>query len=143
MNIVVLQKPIITEKTMKLANVGVYTFAVSKDANKQSIAKAVTDKFSVKVESVRIINVKGGHKTQRKVRNYYQTSRIKKAIVQVGKGEKISIFDAEIPKEAEVITAGEMEPIKERKNILRGTKVKVEKKRDSMQKTKRKVNTGK
>ena len=139
MNIVVLQKPIITEKTMKLAQAGVYTFAVSKDANKQAVAKAVTDKFSVKVESVRIINVKGGLKMQRKVRNYYQTSGIKKAIVQVGKGEKISIFDAEIPKEAEVITAGEMEPAKERKNILRGTKVKVEKIGDSMQTTQRKV----
>ena len=141
---IVLIKPLITEKSMKMAKDGVYTFSVAKEANKPTVAKAVADKFNVKVESVKIINVKGRLKMQRKVRNSYQTSGIKKAIVQIAKGQKIAIFEAEVPaKETEVITAGEMEPIKEKKNLLRGTKVKVEKIGDTMQTTQRKVITGK
>ena|SRR3989344_1142158 len=141
---IVLIKPLITEKSMKMAKDGVYTFSVAKEANKPTVAKAVADKFNVKVESVKIINVKGRLKMQRKVRNSYQTSGIKKAIVQIAKVQKIAIFEAEVPaKETEVITAGEMEPIKEKKNLLRGTKVKVEKIGDTMQTTQRKVITGK
>lgn len=142
MDLIIL-KPIITEKSMKETSSGLYTFAVAKNSDKLSVAKAVTEKFSVKVLSVKIINVKGKTKTQRKVRGTYQTSGYKKAIVQIGKGEKIGIFETDSQKQAEVTTAGEIEPIKEKKNMLRGTKVKIEKIDVPMQTTQRKVITGK
>lgn len=125
---IVLKRPIITEKSMKLAQSGLYVFEVDKDATKPAVAKAVAEKFNVKVLEVKVLNVKGKVKQQRRVRKVYNLSGFKKALVQVKKGEKIAIF--ETPKEEEVtVTTAEGEPIKlkEKKDILGRTKVKVEK----------------
>lgn len=142
---IILLKPIISEKSMKLAAEHFYTFVVSKNATKPQIAKAVTEKFSVKVLSVRTINVKGKVKSQKKVRKSYQTTGFKKAIVHLGKTQKIAMF--ETPKEEEVtVTTGEGEPVKlrEKKDFLGRTKVKVEKTAvGTAQTTQRKVITGK
>lgn len=141
---IILIRPIITEKSMKLAQMGLYTFEVAKNANKPAIAKAVADKFKVKVLSVRVMNVKGHEKSQRRVRKLYQTGGIKKAIVALGKGEKLAIF--ETPKEEAVVTTAEGEPIKlrEKKDILGRTKVKVEQSAvGAAPTTQRKVITGK
>jgi len=112
---------------MKLADKHLYTFEVDKNATKPQIAKVVADKFSVKVLAVKTINVKGRVKPQKRVRKTFTTESFKKAIVQVSKQSKIAIF--ETPKEEAVVTTAEGEPItlREKKNILRGTKVKVEK----------------
>lgn len=142
---IILQKPIITEKSMRLAGVGLYTFVVSKNANKVTIAKAVTEKFKVKVLAVKIVNIKGEKKSQRKTRKYYQTPSFKKALVQVSKGQTIPVFES--PKEEEdvhVTTAESESIIKEKKNILRNTKVKIEKAAvGATPITQRKVITGK
>lgn len=123
----VILRPIITEKSMKLADQGFYTFEVTKVATKKQVAKAVANKFNVKVLSVRTINIKGEKKAQRRIRGYYQTADIKKSIVEVKKGQRIPLF--ETPKEEEVVVAsGEKEPVivKEKKGLL-GPKVKIEK----------------
>lgn len=141
---IILKRPLITEKSMKLAETGFYTFEVDKNAKKPQIAKAVADKFNVKVVSVAIINVKGQVKQQRQVRKSFQAVGIKKAIVKVGKGQTIAIF--ETPKEEAVVTTAEGEPIKirEKKSFLRGTKVKVESSAvGASPTTQRKVITGK
>lgn len=141
---IVLKRPIITEKSMKLAQSGLYVFEVDKNATKPLIAKTVAAKFNVKVLQVKVVNVKGKLKQQRKVRKVYQASGIKKALVQVKKGDKIAIF--ETPKEEAVVTTGEGEPIKlkEKKDILGRTKVKVEKSAvGAAPTTQRKVITGK
>lgn len=125
---IILKRPIITEKSMKLADKHLYTFEVDKDATKKVIAKAVADKFNVKVVNVKTVNIKGEIKSQRRVRRFYTTSGFKKAIVQVGKTQKIALF--ETPKEEEVtVTTAEGEPVKlkEKKDLLGRTKVKVEK----------------
>jgi large subunit ribosomal protein L23 len=147
MNILI-KRPIITEKTMLQAQIGMYTFEVSKQATKPEIAKVVQEMFKVDVVKVRTFNVKGHVKFQRKVRRSYQLPTIKKAIVTVKKGQTIALF--ETPKESDledvVVTRGEGEPvvIKEKKNLLRGTKVKVEKGAPgAAQTTQRKVITGK
>ncbi len=144
---IVLKRPIITEKSMKLAQDGLYAFEVDKNATKPLIAKTVAAKFNVKVLEVKVVNVKGRLKQQRKVRKVYQTGGIKKALVQVKKGDKIAIF--ETPKEEEVTppTGGaEGQPIKlkEKKDFLGRTKVKVEKSAvGAAPTTQRKVITGK
>lgn len=125
---IILRRPIITEKSMKLADRHLYTFEVDKDATKKQIAKLVADKFDVKILSVKVVNVKGEIKSQRRVRKTYKTSGFKKAIVQIGKTQKIALF--ETPKEDEVtVTTAEGEPqiLREKKDLLRRTKVKVEK----------------
>lgn len=125
---IILKRPIITEKSMKLAEKHLYTFEVDKNANKDMIAKLISDKFNVKVLKVKIINVKGETKSQRRVRKFYQTKGFKKAIVQVGKTQKISLFETPKEEEVKVTTAeGEKVMLKEKKDILGRTKVKVEK----------------
>ena len=141
---IILKRPIITEKSMKLAQSGLYTFEIDKNATKPQVAKAVSKKFNVKVLKVRVINVKGELKSQRRVRKIYKTAESKKAIAQVGKGEKIAIF--ETPKEEAVVETAENEPvkIKEQKDILGRTKVKIEKSAvGAAPTTQRKVITGK
>lgn len=141
---IVLKRPIITEKSMKLAQAGLYTFEVMKNATKPIIAKAVAQKFNVKVLQVQVMNVKGRTKSQKRVRKLYKSAGFKKALVQVGKGDKIAIF--ETPKEEAVVTTAGNEPIKlkEKKDLLGRTKVKVEKSAvGAAPTTQRKVITGK
>lgn len=142
---IIIKRPIVTEKTMKLSEGHFYTFEVDQNANKLQIAKAVSEKFNVKVLKVNIINVKGKTKQQRKVRKSYQSSGFKKAIVQISKNQKIALF--ETPKDEEVkVTTAENEPIKlrEKKDLFGRTKVRVEKSGiGSAPTTQRKVITGK
>lgn len=143
MNILV-SRPIITEKSMKCANNNLYTFAVAASATKLQIAKFIAEKFSVKVLSVKVINVKGRAKKQRKVRGTYLTSGVRKAMVQLETGQKIGLFE---PKENESevkVTTAEDTNVKEKRSILKGTKVKIEKIADApSQSNQRKVITGK
>ncbi|MBI2330038.1 50S ribosomal protein L23 [Candidatus Daviesbacteria bacterium] len=141
---IIIKRPIITEKSMKLAQNGLYTFEVDRDATKPLIAKKVAEKFNVKVLGVKIINIKGRVKSQKKVRKTFKSGGMKKAMVQVGKGQKITIFEA--PKEEAVVTTAEGEPIKikEKKDMLGRTKVKVERSSvGAAPTTQRKVITGK
>lgn len=143
---IILKRPIITEKSMMLAKSGLYTFEVDKNATKPQIAKQVAEKFNVKVMKVKVLNVKGRTKSQKKVRKFYTTQGFKKAMVQVKKGDKIAIF--ETPKEEVTVTTAEGEPIKlkEKKDILGRIKVKVERsapQTGGAPTTQRKVITGK
>lgn len=141
---IIIRRPIITEKSMKLAQSNFYTFEVDKNATKIAIAKKVAEKFGVKVLSVNTVNVKGKVKSQKRVRKLYKSAGFKKALVQIGKGEKIAIF--ETPKEQAVVTTAESGPklMKEKKDILGRTKVTVEKSAvGAAPTTQRKVITGK
>lgn len=139
---IVIEKAHITEKSMKLIKNDEYVFIVGKNSTKIEIAKAVAEKFDVKVMGVKTINVRSKTKAQKRGKGTYQTASFKKAIVKLSKGQKIGIFEA--TKQEVVVTSPEMEPIKEKKSLLRGTKVKVERvDAVSPQSTQRKVITGK
>ena len=131
---------------MKLAARNMYTFEVEESATKNQIAKIVAEKFNVKVLKVRTINLKPETKMQRRARKFYTTSPSKKAMVQISKNQKIAIFETPKEEEAVVTTAeGEPQVLKEKKDILRRTKVKVEKgpPTGTAPTTQRKVITGK
>lgn len=141
---IILKRPIITEKSMKLAQNNFYTFEVERSATKLMVAKKVTEKFNVKVLKVKIMNVKSHTQQQKKVRKNFRTQAYKKAVVQLSKGERIALF--ETPKEEVTVTTAEGEPIriKEKKDLLGRTKVKVEKGAvGASPTTQRKVITGK
>lgn len=142
---IIIRKPIITEKSMRLAQSNIYTFEVDKNATKFQIGKMVAEKFKVNVVDVRTMNVKGEVKSQKRVRKLYMSRGFKKALVKVAKGEKIAMF--ETPKEEEVVvTTGENEPrmLREKKDILGRTRVKIEKSSvGAAPTTQRKVITGK
>lgn len=87
----ILKKPIITEKSMKLAKEGKYTFEVDKNANKIEIRGAVEKLFNVKVVKINTANYDG--KTKRVGRYTGKTNAFKKAIVTLEEGQTIDIFD--------------------------------------------------
>ncbi len=82
-------RPILTEKVTflreKLGNY--YAFEVAKDANKPQIKKAIEELFRVKVEDVKIVNVKPKPRRLRRAPGH--TRSYKKAYVKLKKGERI------------------------------------------------------
>jgi large subunit ribosomal protein L23 len=89
----VIQKPVITEKSMGEMALKKYTFLVHPEANKTMIKEAVEKMFDgVKVESVNTMNSIG--KAKRRGRVEGKTAKTKKAIVQLTEDSKdIEIFN--------------------------------------------------
>lgn len=146
----ILLRPIMTEKSMKLAAKKEYTFEVASDANSKQITKEVADKFKVDVLSVQIINLHGKKKMQKRVRKSYQTTGFKKAIIRIKKDQVITLFETAVKENEAVVTPpaggaeGGPQITKEKKDILRRTNVKVERGvTEVAQTTQRKVITGK
>lgn len=83
----VIIKPVISEKSFSAEENGKYIFHVSEAANKDLVAKSVSEIFKVKVEKVNIVNIPG--KRKRVGRIFGKRKDIKKAIVTLKKGEKI------------------------------------------------------
>lgn len=134
-NLGVVLKPVVNEKSMNLLKGEWYTFVVDKNASKEVISRVVKEMFKVDPIEVRVVNVRGKKKAQKTRRGYYTTQSLKKALVKVKKGQKIAIFEKalapkEEEKEVKVVTAEgeEIAKVKEKKSLLKGTKVKVEKK---------------
>lgn len=128
-----IKKPLISEKSMKLAKTGLYTFLVDKSVTKNKIAQMVESYFKVDVLEVKTLNYKDQVKLQRSRKGMYKQAGFKKAVVRVKSGQKIDIFEAE---EAEKEEENQIKP-KEKKSLLSGTKVKIEKADDTpTQKTK-------
>ena len=88
----VIQKPLITEKTMAEMAEMKYTFQVHPDANKTMIKEAVEKMFDgVKVASVNTMNLDG--KKRRRGYVFGRTAKTKKAIVTLTPDSKeIEIF---------------------------------------------------
>ena len=92
----VIKKPVITEKSHELAHKGQYVFAVSNEATKEDVSRAVEALYKdVEVSSVRIAKSRGKivrwrRKGKRPVEG--QRPDIKKAIVTLSKG-KIDSFE--------------------------------------------------
>jgi large subunit ribosomal protein L23 len=84
-------KPVITEKSMNLLADNKYTFVVDRRANKTQIKNAIENIFSVKVDNVRTISIKG--KLKRMGRFEGRTPNRKKAIVTLKPGQKIRLFE--------------------------------------------------
>lgn len=139
----VILRPLINEKSMGLTKIGLYTFEVGKGATKDQIAKVVADKFKVKVLAVKTINRAGKTRTQRTRKGHFKMADLKKAIVKVGKNDKIALFEQAVaPAEDVTVTTAEGEPvtqIKEKKSLLKGTKVRIEKVAESVENDKRKL----
>ncbi len=95
-----IKKPIITEKSLKLAGTGLFTFSVDPKATKNQIKEAVVKHFGVKVVSVHTMTVVGKTRRQPRRRSNYQTSDWKKALVQLAPGQKIDLFTIEETKPA-------------------------------------------
>lgn len=92
-NTKIIVKPILTEKSLKEAVGGEYTFEVAGSANKYQIAAAVRDLFKVDVLSVKTRITKGKSRRVTKTRQRAAITPYKKATVKVEKDQKIDIFE--------------------------------------------------
>ena len=89
----VIQKPVITEKSMNAMSDKKYTFLVHTEANKSQIKEAVEKMFDgTKVKSVNTMNLDG--KKKRRGMVVGKTAKTKKAIVALTEESKdIEIFE--------------------------------------------------
>lgn len=85
-------EPVITEKSLNLAQKGKYTFRVEMGMNKHKIKKLIEDTFEVRVESVNTINEPGEKKTTLLGRKKVIKPG-KKAIVSLKEKDKIDLFE--------------------------------------------------
>ena len=88
----VIQKPVITEKSMQSMADKKYTFLVHPQANKVMIKEAVEKMFpGTKGAFVNTMNLDG--KTKRRGNTYGKTAKTKKAIVQLtAESKEIELF---------------------------------------------------
>ena len=83
--------PVVSEKSYRLMEQGVYTFLVHTDANKTQIKIAVQEIFGAKVASVNTLNREGKRKRSRT--GYGKRKNTKRAYVTLAAGsDPIDIF---------------------------------------------------
>lgn len=84
----VLVSPVVSEKSTVAADTSrQFVFRVLPDASKPEIRKAVEMMFDVKVDAVRVVNIKGKHK--RFGRLMGRRNNIRKAYVKLAEGSDI------------------------------------------------------
>ena len=90
----IIKQPVITEKSMLLANTAnIYTFEVTKEASKPQITEAIEILFNVKVLSVHTVRRPKVVKATGKRRLKTVGAITKKALVTLKKGQTIDLFD--------------------------------------------------
>jgi large subunit ribosomal protein L23 len=87
----VLLAPVVSEKSYSLITDRKYTFKVHKDAHKTQVRQAVEQLFGVDVVTVNILKVQA--KPKRRGLSVGKRPGWKKAIVQIGEGQTIEIFE--------------------------------------------------
>jgi len=86
-------KPLVTEKSYALANaLNKYMFLIPRGVNKIQIRQEVEKKYKVKVIGVNMIVRPGKLSKDLKTRKTYRKEDMKKAVVQLKKGDKIDEF---------------------------------------------------
>ena len=89
----IIVKPVITEKSIREAEAGKFTFIVEKTANKHEIATAIEALFVVNVTNVATNTVKGVRTRMTRIGKRTTDESYKKARVMLKKDQKIDIFE--------------------------------------------------
>jgi len=93
MNHKIIRKPVVTEKTIARANSdNVYTFEVSRTADKNAIKAAIEETYGVTVLVNNVMRPKTLKRTGQK-RLTSLTPKTKKALIKLKNGETIALFD--------------------------------------------------
>ncbi len=94
MNPYILKKPVITEKSLRLAEKeNKYTFEVVQSATKNQVVAAVEELFKVTVLGVRTIKLQPSSRRTGKKRVEVKNGKTKKAIVKLEANQTIDLFD--------------------------------------------------
>jgi large subunit ribosomal protein L23 len=89
----VIRKPLVSEKSSSLGELGIYSFEVDMRATKADVKLAVEKSFRVKVLSVKTANCRGRAGSRRMRAGTKKTPYWKKAMVRLVPGDKISLFE--------------------------------------------------
>ena len=89
MDLNLIKKPVITEKSTANAQFNKYIFEVRKDANKIKIKKTIEDIYKVKVQKLNSLNVKSKPKVFKGQRG--TRSELKRIIVTLKEGNTIDM----------------------------------------------------
>ena len=87
----VLLRPMITEKSTIMADLGKYSFQVAPKANKVQVKEAVQKTFGVTVEDVNITRLRG--KVKRYGPRFKKRPDVKKAVVTLKSGDRIQLIE--------------------------------------------------
>ena len=93
MNVII--KPIITEESMKNAGKNKFSFLVTLDATKNQIKNEIKGLFKVNPISISTSILKGKTMRSGSKRTLKSIKNIKRALVELKKGEKIDLFEGE------------------------------------------------
>ncbi len=85
-------KPVFTEKSLKMARQGQYSFWVERDMDKLSLKAIIAKMFGVHVLSIKTIK-KAGEKGNNVRGRKFEKLQLKKAVVTIKDGEKIDVFE--------------------------------------------------
>lgn len=86
----VLVRPVISEKSYRLADEGKYTFVVAPGVNRTQVRQAVESVFGVRVTGVNTLNRPG--KRRRTRHGWGKRPDTKRAIVSLAEGDRIDVF---------------------------------------------------
>jgi large subunit ribosomal protein L23 len=88
----IIERPLVTEKSVDAAGQGKYTFRVSPGSNKIEIGKAIEQIYNVHVTKVNTLTVRGKSRRVGRVKTRKKPDW-KKAVVTLRPGETIEIFE--------------------------------------------------
>lgn len=95
-------KPVLSEKSLREASVGRYTFLVTEDSNKNQIRQALHELFKVDVVTITTSTKTTGRassvRARRRVASSIPGKKVKKARVTLKKDQKIEFFDEMLKK---------------------------------------------
>ena len=90
---IIINKPVITERSLKDAQNGIFTFKAALKSNKIEVAKEIERLFKVHVAGITSEIIKGKKKFVGKKRAAKYGKDTKKVRVKLVKGEKIDLFE--------------------------------------------------
>jgi large subunit ribosomal protein L23 len=89
----ILLRPVVSEKSYRLMEDGVYIFVVAPDATRIEVRLAVEQTFGVRVTNVNTLNRKGKLRRNRRTNTVGQRPNTKRAIVSLVAGDRIDLFE--------------------------------------------------
>ena len=89
----ILLRPVVSEKSYRLMENGVYVFVVAPDATRVDVRRAVEVSFGVRVTDVNTLNRKGKLRRNRRTNTVGKRPDTKRAVVTLASGDRIDLFE--------------------------------------------------
>ena len=89
----VLLRPVVSEKSYRLMEDGVYVFVVAPDSTRIEVRQAVERAFGVRVTNVNTLNRKGKMSRNRRTNTIGRRPDTKRAVVTLASGDRIDLFE--------------------------------------------------